>query len=119
MKRLFGLIYLILLLSSCHSQSCKDLPSYFNSYNEAISEIEHSTFKFADKANTSRSSWITSARYYSCDGITGYFIYTTNRNYQYVHKGVPIEIWKQFKAAPSMGSYYNQYIKHKYRLVLE
>ena len=75
-------------------------------------------FKVQETANTASSSWITSANYYSCDGKKGYLIYTTNRGYQYIHKGVPIEVWEEFKNAPSKGSYYNQNIKHSFTLHL-
>lgn len=113
MKKLFFAVFLLLIIDSCRSQSCNELPSHFSSYESAISIIKRSSFKFKDEANTSRSSWITAAKYYSCDGITGYFICTTNRNYEYVHKGVPLSIWKQFKGATSLGAFYNANIKHR------
>ena len=117
MKALIISILLTAMLS-CRSQDCNKLPQHFSSYKEAISQVKNGAFKFKDEANTSRSSWIASAKYYSCDGKTGYFIYFTKRNYEYIHKGVPIEIWRQFKAASSMGSFYGADIKNKYRVDL-
>jgi len=119
MKKLLSVIFIALLFFSCHSQDCNNLPVNFKSYNEAISKIEKSKFKFEDEANTSRSSWITSAKYYSCDGIAGYFIYSTNRNHVYIHKDVPIEIWRQFKTASSLGSFYDNNIKYKYQIIVK
>lgn len=119
MKKLLIAIAICLLMFSCHSQECNNLPSNFNKYKEAISKVKKTNFKFTDEANTSRSSWITSAKYYNCDGLTGYFIYTTRRKYEYIHKDVPILIWKQFKNAPSFGSFYNEKIKYKYQLILK
>ena len=119
MKTLWAAIFLSLSICSCHSQNCNTLPSYFHSYKEAISKIKSGSFRFTDEANTSRSSWITSAKYYSCDEVTGYFIFTTNRNYEYIHQGVPIFIWRQFKTASSLGSFYDVKIKHKYQLILK
>ena len=104
---------------ACNSQNCKQLPASFKSYNDAISKVTNSNFNYTDIANTSHSSWITSASFYSCDGENGYFIYSTNRDYTYIHKGVPLSIWKAFKTSPSMGSYYDRNIKGKYRLPLQ
>lgn len=101
---------------SCKGQDCSKMPTSFNSYQQAIKLVKRSTFHLSESANTSNSSWITSARYYSCDRITGYFIYTTNRGYEYIHAGMPINIWRGFKEASSKGSYYDKNIKEKYKL---
>ena len=103
---------------SCRSQDCNKLPQSFSSYGQAIRLVKNSDFIITEEANTSESSWITSANYYSCDGETGYFIYTTNRGYEYIHKGVPLRIWNGFKNASSKGSYYDANIRKKYQLRL-
>jgi hypothetical protein len=118
MRKTLIISILSLLMLCCRSQDCDKLPQHFSSYKEAISQVKSRAFKFKDEANTSRSSWLTSAKYYSCDGNTGYFVYITNREYEYIHQGVPIEIWRNFKNSSSLGSYYNKYIKSKYRLNL-
>jgi len=117
MKRL--LIFLLSAIAvSCSSQNCKTLPQNFTSYYAAINIIENSSFKIEETANTSNSSWITSAKYYSCDGISGYFIYTTT-NKKYIHEDVPIEIWQGFKNADSKGSYYDHFIRGNYRIKIK
>jgi len=116
MRTIFILIFFF--TTTCYSQSCEQLPESFSSYNTAISRIRNSSFAYMDVANTSRSSWITSAEYYSCDGKTGYLIYSTNKGYTYIHKGVPLEIWNAFKNATSIGSYYDSHIKGRYRLTI-
>ena len=118
LKRLIIISLLSGAILSCTGQHCKNLPTTFSSYSQAITLVQSSTFKVQETANTASSSWITSANYYSCDGKKGYLIYTTNRGYQYIHKGVPIEVWEEFKNAPSKGSYYNQNIKHSFTLHL-
>ncbi len=118
MKRLI-LILFVFLSHTAYTQSCKNLPRSFSTYNKAINLVKSSEFKFTEFANTSNSSWITSAKYYSCDGNSGYFIYTTNRGYEYIHKGVPKPIWDGFKNASSKGSYYDRYIKGNYQLPLQ
>ncbi|MEP7319331.1 MAG: KTSC domain-containing protein [Panacibacter sp.] len=109
---LFGISFI------SNSQTCSDLPTSFKSYNEAIKKIENANFKISESVNTSKSSWIRSSRYYSCEGKFGYLVFTTD-THKYVHKNVPIEIWNQFKVASSLGSYYNAYIKYKYQLIPE
>jgi KTSC domain len=118
MKRLLLLIVCFILFISCNSQDCHKLPVAFSSYTEAIQEVKSSTFQIKESADVSGSSWITSAKWYSCEGQDGYFIYTTNRGYEYIHKGVPLFIWKEFKNASSKGSYYDTNIKGRYRLPL-
>ncbi len=109
-------IFQIIALSSL-GQSCKNIPAHFNSYDEAVAFVKSATFQFKDDVNTSKSSWIRSASYYSCDGKTGYFIYSTDKQ-EYIHAGVPIEIWRGFKTADSFGSYYDHYIRKKYRFYI-
>ncbi len=118
MKRLLLVILLLEILTSCKSQDCRNLPDRFSSYSQAVSLVKRSSFKIEETANTSNSSWITSAKYYSCDGSTGYFIYTTNKGAEYIHKAVPISVWKGFKTATSKGLYYNTNIKNRYQLKL-
>jgi hypothetical protein len=99
------------------AQNCASIPAHFNSYEQATSWVKDATFKFKESVNTSKSSWIRSASYYSCDGKVGYFIYSTDKQ-EYIHAGVPIEIWNGFKNADSFGSYYDHYIRKKYRFYL-
>lgn len=119
MKHIF--IYLILLfppLLGCGQRiDCNSLPPHYNSYEQALKEITHADFKLHQTCNTSSSSWIRAAEYYSCDGQTGFFLFKTDKRW-YIHDEVPISVWNGFKAANSRGSYYNHNIKKKYRLVV-
>ena len=113
-------VFLICLLSVistvCLSQDCKNLPTSFSSYSAAITAVKNASFAISETANTTNSSWITSAEYYSCDGSKGYFIFSTNDGYEYIHKGVPISVWRGFKSAASKGTYYTQNIKGRYQM---
>lgn len=115
-RRLIIISLLSVVVLSCNAQDCNKLPVSFLSYSQAITLVQSSTFKVQEAANTSSSSWITSANYYSCDGKTGYLIYTTIQGSQYIHQGVPVGVWDEFKKAQSKGSYYNDFIKHRYLL---
>lgn len=108
----------ILLSQACSAQNCTDLPDKFKTYTEASLKIAGATFKISESVNTSKSSWIRSAKYRSCDGQTGFLLIGTDDR-EYIHKGVPLSIWNSFRKAVSFGSYYNAYIKNRYRLVPE
>jgi uncharacterized protein (UPF0332 family) len=116
MIKFLTLVICVLSLQTCSAQNCSTLPDKFGSYEEATSKIAKATFKVSESVNTSKSSWIRSAKYKSCDGETGYFLFKTDVK-EYIHKGVPISIWKGFKEAESIGSYYNRYIKRRYQLI--
>ena len=112
-------LLLFLIIISCNStaQNCKSLPEHFKSYQEAISLVKNSKFEIVETVNTSKSLWIQSAYYYSCNRVTGYFILKAHGK-EYIHQDMPLDVWKNFKNASSFGSYYDAHIKHKYQLYL-
>lgn len=63
---------------------------------------------------THESQWIEKAEFLTCDDKRGYFIINLRNGNEYIHKGLPIEMWNEFKSAPSYGSYYSSRIKGKY-----
>jgi len=94
---------------------CKDLPTTFKSYKAALEIINSTEFELSDSCDTSKSSWIKRASFYSCDEVVGYFILVTKNN-TYIHTEVPKSMWKRFKKDDSFGKYYNNNIKNKYQL---
>lgn len=105
MKKLFTILLasLIILLGSCNRINCDQLPKNYSSYEDAIKSIKAAHFKIQEKLNTSNSSWVKAAFYFSCDGSTGYFILKTEKQ-EYIYSGVPVDIWNGFKNAESCGS---------------
>jgi len=110
-------LLLLFFAASCNSQTCQSLPKTFTNYSEALSAVKSAKFKVFEEVNTSSSSWIRGASYYSCDGLTGYFILKTDDK-EYIYSGMPIEVWQRFKNAESFGSEYNKSIKGRYTLKL-
>lgn len=117
-KATVSMLLILILVSACNAPKCNQLPVSFETYAEAISLIKSSSFSLNETANTSGSSWIKSAQYFSCDDATGYFIYRTNDGKEYIHNEVPADIWDGFKNANSKGAYYDSHIKGRYRLKL-
>lgn len=116
MKKLV-LILVVICIASCKGQNCEDISTTFANYKEVISVIKSTNFTLEDDVNTSNSSWIRKANYYSCDNITGFFVLKTDKK-NYVFEKVPISVWKQFKNADSYGKFYNSKIRNKYHLYL-
>lgn len=109
---------LFFIIVSCSGANCDHLPTRYSSYEEAISLIKSTRFKIEESVNTSKSSWIRGASYYSCDGKLGFFILKTNMK-EYLYSNMPLEIWLEFKNAESFGSYYNENIKNNYIFKLD
>lgn len=97
---------------------CKNLPTAFTSYNDAVLKVTSSKFLYSDVLSGNFSSWIDKASYYSCDKKNGYLILETSDT-QYIHKNVPLNVWHTFKVAKSKGSYYSKYIRGRYGLQLK
>ncbi len=117
-KRLsLSLAFTLVINGTAFAQTCKDLPDNFSSYNQAIKAIRSFGFKITDKLPYGKSSWIVNATYYSCDGETGYLVYSTDKGKEYIHEKVPLRVWREFKTASSSGSYYVSNIKGRYRLI--
>ena len=113
------LLYFILTLFviSCKGQDCKFLKEDFKTYNKAQSVILSTNFAVEDSVNTSSSSWIKNANYFSCNNKFGYLILETSSK-KYIFKEVPVKIWNEFKKADSFGRFYNQKIRSKYQFIL-
>lgn len=115
MNKIFQLSVILFLLhfSVCSGFDCDKLPKHYSSYQSAVAKIKGTHFKIQESVNTSKSSWIRGASFFSCDGKTGFFILTTDKQ-DYLYSEVPTEIWKGFKNADSFGSYYDHNIKNRF-----
>ncbi len=115
MNKLFlSLCFISAAFLSCRQNSnCDKLPTQFSSYDEAKSKIQGFYFKIQEEANTSNSSWIKGASFYSCDGTSGYFLLQTDKK-EYLYSDMPYSVWTEFKNAESLGTFYNKKIKHNY-----
>jgi len=112
MKKLLFSLFLVVFVS-CTRHDCKDLPTNFESYQQITELIKKSSFKIKEQTDTSMSSWIASAHYYSCDGEGGYLILKTKKGREYTHFNISYQVWKGFKEAKSKGKYYHKVIKKR------
>lgn len=78
MSKITSILLIFFLILSCSQKNnCYKLPEQFVTYQEALTQIKSASFKIKEDVNTSKSSWIKDASFYSCDGITGFFILKT------------------------------------------
>lgn len=94
--------------------SCENMPEQFANYDELESALDDHDFMISEYQNTSQSSWVRGAQYFSCDGETGYFLLSTDKQ-NYVHANVPLSVWNGFQAADSYGTFYSHNIKGRFR----
>jgi hypothetical protein len=97
---------------------CNQLPTTFSSYEEAMDAIEGASFSIEESVNTSKSSFINDADYYSCNGSDGYLVIQL-KDQDYIYEGIPVSIWREFIDAESFGSFYVANIKGRYRFHLK
>lgn len=114
MKQLIVFLFIIFHLG-IFGQNCSNAPNHFDSYEEAEEFVYSHEFEFSKTCNTSSSSWITCAKWYSCDGVTGYFLICIGQK-TYLHTGLPLYIFQNLCNSTSIGSYYDTYIRGRYRL---
>jgi hypothetical protein len=112
-----ALVFFLLNLTHCNSQSCNELPTQFSNYQAAVSNVKSTKFTIKDSVDTSRSSFVESVSFYSCDSKTG-FLLVKIKGTEYIHQNVPIAVWGSFKKADSYGSFYSKNIKGRYQLKL-
>jgi hypothetical protein len=91
---------LLMIFQCTFSQDCNRLPTSFANYDQALGQVKSASFKINERVNTSKSSWIRGATYYSCDSKIGFLIVKRDKK-DYLHQNVPIEIWHGFKNANS------------------
>lgn len=107
-------IYFLMTALSCTSQNCNNIDLQNKNYKETIQEIKQTNFYLTEKIDTN-SSWIERIEYYSCDEAIGFLIMTTKKNKHYIHKSLPVSLWRKFKNANSYGKFYTSNIKGKYQ----
>ena len=112
LRIILGLISLF-YFSACAPNNCSTLDGENLSADEMVFAIEGRDFDYSDFGDTSKSSWIRAAKYYSCDGEFGYFMLETDDKV-YLHKDVPLRMWHGFKRSNSFGRFYNDQLKGRY-----
>ena len=98
------------------STDCDSLSIASLSIDEAISKIENSKFRFQQQFKISRTFGVMNARYYSCDGESGYLIMLVDKiNYLYLK--IPKSVWDKLITSSDINTFYTIEIKEKYDVI--
>ena len=116
-KRFIPLFLLLSFFVPSTILNASDRPS-FNSYDDAISWVRNNHGLSKDSVDTSKSSWIRGAEYYT-DGSGYGFLILNMKGKEYIWEDVPTIVWNGFKKADSFGKYYHRNIKGNYYMGLK
>jgi len=111
--KIFVLIFILFTLDSFALES-----TTFTSYDQAKSWVRTNPHFTKDTVDTSKSSWIRGAEYYTDGSGAGYLILNM-KGKEYIWEGAPLNVWEGFKEATSFGKYYHKHIKGRYILELD
>lgn len=96
---------------------CHELPSHFESPEKAVEILESATFRLQESIKISRYRSPRAARFYSCDGNTGFLIVEETGEDQVVYVAVSQDIWSRFVNSNDPITYYESEIKNKYETI--
>jgi hypothetical protein len=95
--------------TNCDSLKLAELP-----FQEVISTLENTSFRFDQGFRISRISGVRAAHYYSCNGIVGYLILTIGQEKK-VFIDVPKSLWNEFITTSDLDGFYEKNIKSEFR----
>lgn len=111
------ILYFLICYSCSNTQTCNESDFQFSSYEIAVNEIKSAKFNHKDSFNP-EDEWIDKTTFYSCDGASGFLIMETNDR-EYIHQGLPLEVWEKLKNSESPGSFYSRSIRGDYQYLLK
>nr|WP_317632105.1 KTSC domain-containing protein [uncultured Flavobacterium sp.] len=114
MKKILFILVLPLAMISCGKKDCSDLESKYASQPEAVKAITSAKFQLRESQTTANSSSIKRVEYFSCDGAKGYLVVYNLSGDVFLHKDVPLDVWKGLKESEYMRNYYNDNLRDKY-----
>ncbi len=98
------------------SANCDTLDITSYTLGEAISAIDHTTFRYQQQFKISRTYGIMSARFYSCDGNSGYLVIKVDKK-DVIYLEVPETKWKGMISSVDINGFYDTEIKGNYNFI--
>ena len=83
------------------------------SFEEALENIESTTFRFHQKFRNSRLSGVQAGQFYSCDGKSGFLLLTVDKR-KIIHLDVPKTIWDNLIQSTDPDLLYREKIRTEY-----
>jgi hypothetical protein len=98
------------------STNCDSLDIALLSLDEAMAKVESSNFRFQQQFKISRTYGVMSAKYYSCNGKSGYLIMLVDKkNLMYLE--VPKTVWDTLITSSDINAFYKSEIEESYELI--
>lgn len=110
---LFGVI----IIYSCKEKSndCKQLlGTSYTTYEEVVLAIKGKAYQFQDSVNINDGERLKFARYFSCNGATGYLVLSYKIKPEDYRCDVPLSIWNEFKKSNKKETYFDEKIATKF-----
>lgn len=98
------------------SANCDTLDISSYPLKEAISVIDLTTFRYQQQFKISRTYGVMSARFYSCDGNSGYLVIKVDKN-DFIYLEVPESKWKGLISSADINGYFEREIKGNYKFM--
>lgn len=100
------------------SANCDTLDISSFPLKEAISTIELTTFRYQQQFKISRTYGVMNARFYSCDGISGYLVIRVDKK-DFIYLEVPETKWRGLISSADINDFYDTEIKENYDFIRE
>ena len=98
------------------STNCDSLDITLLSLDEAILKVESSKFRFQQQFKISRTYGVMSAKYYSCNGKSGYLIMLVDKK-DLMYLEVPKSVWDTLITSSDINAFYKSEIEESYELI--
>jgi hypothetical protein len=98
------------------SANCDTLDITSYPLGEAKSIIELATFRYQQQFKISRTYGVMSARFYSCDGKSGYLVIKVDKK-DIIYLEVPEAKWKGLISSADINGFYDTEIKGIYNAI--
>jgi len=98
------------------STNCDSLKVNSYTIDEAITIIERTTFRYQQQFRISRTYGVMSARFFSCDGKSGYLIIKVDKR-DYIYIDVPEPKWTSLISSTDINGFYEVEIKGIYEVI--
>jgi hypothetical protein len=98
-------VSIFFLNTANQSNNCTGLDGNSLSGKALIEQLEKTKFEMKQEMRTFNLFGLKEAKFYSCDGETGYMVVEKNSKTE-VFRNVPLKVWKEFRLAKSSDAYF-------------
>ena len=107
------LIYIPAVSGNNDPCACEEIQNQQSASIATFEQIDPSKASFTESMETSAVRGVTSARYLYCDEEHSLLLVNLHDEIL-LYKGVPMNVWFEFKFAKSTDAFYRSHIKYEY-----